>query len=108
MGKPWVPIEWLAEVIYARAYRLAGYAGVSALVTAALMALHAIVYFNAARWMPAVLVGFGLLIVDGRRLDPDAAGAAAPARLAAARVLDVADDASARDRTARRRCLPRC
>src|SRR5579872_58476 len=25
LGKPWVPIEWLAEVIYASAYRLAGY-----------------------------------------------------------------------------------
>src|SRR3954454_4808244 len=23
-GKPWVPIEWLAEVIYASAYRLCG------------------------------------------------------------------------------------
>src|SRR6185437_12289983 len=33
-GKPWVPIEWLSEVIYASAYRLAGYAGVAALVTA--------------------------------------------------------------------------
>src|SRR4051812_50131578 len=26
-GKPWVPIEWLAEVIYAGTYRLAGYGG---------------------------------------------------------------------------------
>src|SRR5918996_806145 len=33
-GKPWVPIEWLAEVIYASAYRAAGYSGVAALVTA--------------------------------------------------------------------------
>ena len=46
-GKPWVPIEWLAEVIYASAYRLARYSGVAALVTAALMALHAIVFLNA-------------------------------------------------------------
>src|SRR5438874_11229756 len=55
-GKPWVPIEWLAEVIYAGAYRLAGYAGVAALVTAALMALHAVVYLNASRWIRAALV----------------------------------------------------
>ena len=48
-GKPWVPIEWLAEVLYASAYRLAGYSGVAALVTAALIALHAIVYLNAQR-----------------------------------------------------------
>jgi hypothetical protein len=55
-GKPWVPIEWLAEVIYASAYRLAGYGGVSATVTAALMALHAAVYLNASRWVRAALV----------------------------------------------------
>lgn len=55
-GKPWVPIEWLAEVIYASAYRLAGYGGVAAVVTAALMALHAVVYFNASRWIRAALV----------------------------------------------------
>ena len=51
-----MPIEWLAEVIYARAYRLAGYGGVAALVTAALMALHAIVYLNASRWVRAALL----------------------------------------------------
>jgi len=55
-GKPWIPIEWLAEVIYASAYRLAGYAGVAALVTAALMALHATVYLNAGRWIRAALL----------------------------------------------------
>ncbi len=55
-GKPWVPIEWLSEVIYASAYRLAGYAGVAALVTAALMALHAVVYVNASRWVRAALL----------------------------------------------------
>jgi hypothetical protein len=48
-GKPWVPIEWLAEAIFGAAYRLAGYGGVAALVTAALMALHAIVYANGSR-----------------------------------------------------------
>jgi hypothetical protein len=50
-GKPWVPIEWLAEVIYAIAYRIAGYGGVSALVTAALIALNGIVFFNTSRWV---------------------------------------------------------
>ncbi|MEP6983164.1 MAG: hypothetical protein ABI853_05910 [Sphingomicrobium sp.] len=55
-GKPWVPIEWLAELLYASAYRLAGYAGIAALVTAALMALHAIVYMNASRWVRAALL----------------------------------------------------
>ncbi|WP_028970240.1 hypothetical protein [Sphingomonas sp. URHD0057] len=50
-GKPWVAIEWLAESLYASAYRLGGYSGVAALVTAALMALHAIVFLNAARFL---------------------------------------------------------
>ena len=54
-GKPWVPIEWLAETIYGAAYSLAGYGGVAALVTAALMALHALVFLNAARWIRAAL-----------------------------------------------------
>jgi hypothetical protein len=57
-GKPWVPIEWLAEVAMAAAYRIAGYSGIAALVTAALMALHALVFFNAARFVrPWVAVG---------------------------------------------------
>ncbi|HEX8839355.1 MAG TPA: hypothetical protein VF750_02665, partial [Sphingomicrobium sp.] len=55
-GKPWVPIEWLSEVVYASAYRLGGYSGVAAVVTAALMVLHAFVYFNASRWVSAALL----------------------------------------------------
>jgi hypothetical protein len=65
-GKPWVPIEWLAEVIYASAYRLGGYGGVGALVTAALMALNGIVFFNAVRWnrFPLfVLVAMDLVLI---------------------------------------------
>ena len=54
-GKPWVPIEWLAEAIFGAAYRLGSYAGVAALVTAALMALHFIVYANASRYGRALI-----------------------------------------------------
>jgi hypothetical protein len=66
LGKPWVPIEWFAEVIYAFAYRLAGYGGVAALVTAALIGLHAVVYFNASRsvrtaLLPIVAMDFALI-----------------------------------------------
>ena len=50
-GQPWVPIEWLAEVIMAGAYRVAGYSGIAALATAAVMILHALVFFNAARFV---------------------------------------------------------
>ncbi len=64
-GKPWVPIEWLAEVIYGAAYGLAGYGGVAALVTAALMALHALVYANGSRFLrpliPIVAMDFVLV-----------------------------------------------
>ena len=55
-GKPWVPIEWGSEVLYAGAYRLARYSGVAALVTAVLIALHAVVYLNAARWVRVALL----------------------------------------------------
>jgi hypothetical protein len=55
-GKPWVPIEWLSEVLYASAYRVAAYSGVAALVTAALMALHAVVFANASRWVRPLFV----------------------------------------------------
>ena len=48
-GKPWVPMEWLADLIHASAYLGAGYSGVAALVIAALVALNAIVFVNAAR-----------------------------------------------------------
>jgi hypothetical protein len=55
-GTPWVPIEWFAEVLFASVHRIAGYGGVAALVTAALMALHALVFLNASRWLRAALV----------------------------------------------------
>ncbi len=55
-GKPWVPIEWGSELLYASAYRLAHYSGVAALVTAALIALHTAVYLNAARWIRVALL----------------------------------------------------
>ena len=55
-GNPWVPIEWLAELLFGGAYRLAGHSGVAALVTAALIALHAIVFANASRSVRAALL----------------------------------------------------
>ncbi len=78
----------------AAAYRIAGYSGIAALVTAALMALHALVFFNAARFArPWVAVG---IVRDGCGADPDDAGAPASARLAADRVVDLADAAGTR------------
>lgn len=54
-GRPWVPFEWLADLVFAAAYKIAAYPGVAALVTAALMALHAIVFANANRFVRALI-----------------------------------------------------
>lgn len=43
-GKPWVAFEWGAEVIYWLAYRAAGFAGLAAVVAAALMALFGVLF----------------------------------------------------------------
>ena len=63
-GKPWVPIEWLAEVVYGFAFRSFGYAGIAALVTAALIALHAFVYFSATRFIRASAALGAVLLMD--------------------------------------------
>jgi hypothetical protein len=48
-GRSWVATEWLAEIIYALTFRLAGYAGIAALVATALITLNAIVFFHLQR-----------------------------------------------------------
>jgi hypothetical protein len=53
-GHPWVATEWLSEVIYATAFRLAGYAGMAATVAAAVITLNAIVFFHLERRAAAV------------------------------------------------------
>jgi len=63
-GKPWVPFEWFSEVLLAGSYRLAGYSGVAALVAAALMALHAIVYLNASRFVRPWVAVVALVAMD--------------------------------------------
>ncbi|HUP67114.1 MAG TPA: hypothetical protein VM145_02755 [Sphingomicrobium sp.] len=63
-GRPWVPIEWLAEVLMAGAFAIARYSGVAALVTAALMALHALVFFNAARFVRAWVAVGAVIAMD--------------------------------------------
>ena len=63
-GKPWVPIEWLAEVAYAAAYDLAAYAGVAAVVSLALVALHLAVVLNALRHVGPLAAGATLVAMD--------------------------------------------
>src|SRR5260221_7678761 len=50
LGKPWVPIEWLAEAIYASAYRLAGYGGGAAPGAPAPRAPGATLHFHTRPW----------------------------------------------------------
>ena len=59
-GHPWVAFEWLSQIIYASAFDAAGYAGVAAVVSLAIIALHLIVFlFLRARVGPvAMLVAF--------------------------------------------------
>ena len=44
-GKPWLAIEWGAEVIYAWIYGLAGHAGIAAVVALAVMAINATLFW---------------------------------------------------------------
>jgi hypothetical protein len=62
-GHPWVATEWLSEVIYAAAFRLAGYAGLATMVAAAMIALNAIVFFHLQR-RSAALPWAALLAMD--------------------------------------------
>jgi len=48
-GKPWVAMEWPADLLFASAYGAAGYAGLAAVFAAALMALHAVVFVHLQR-----------------------------------------------------------
>ena len=41
-GKPWVAMEWPADLLFAGAFNLFGYAGLAALTAGAIMALNAI------------------------------------------------------------------
>src|SRR5213082_1132809 len=63
-GKPWVAIEWLAETIMGAAYRLDGYGGIAALVTAALMALQAVVFLNASRFVRPLYAAGAVVAMD--------------------------------------------
>jgi hypothetical protein len=63
-GHPWVAMEWLAQVIYAGAFRLAGYAGLAAVVAAALIALHAIIFFYLERRVSTTVLASALIMMD--------------------------------------------
>ena len=63
-GKPWVAFEWLSDVLLAAAHRIGGYGGIAALVTGALMALHAVVCVNAARFVRPFAAAGAVIAMD--------------------------------------------
>src|SRR5262245_25680208 len=63
-GRPWVAMEWPADVLFALAWRAAGLAGLAALFAAALMALHAIVFAHLHKRASPLLIVAALLLMD--------------------------------------------
>jgi hypothetical protein len=63
-GHPWIAMEWLADVIYAAAYAVAGYAGLGIIVAVALVALHAIIFVHLRRDVGPLGIAAAIVSVD--------------------------------------------
>ena len=63
-GHPWVAMEWLAELIYAAAFRAAGFAGVATIVGAALIGTHATIFFYLERRVSKPVLAATLVMMD--------------------------------------------
>ena len=63
-GQPWVAHEWLAEIIYALAFNAWGYAGLAAVVTVALMALHLSVFLHLRSRIGPVAILLAFVAMD--------------------------------------------
>ena len=63
-GRPWVAMEWLSEIVYATAYRLAGWNGLAATVACATVALNALIFFYLQRRASIVVVAVSLFMLD--------------------------------------------
>jgi len=62
-GRPWVTMEWLAQIVYGGAFNLDGYAGLATVVAAAVIALFAIIYFHLERRASLFAVALTLLML---------------------------------------------
>ncbi len=73
-GEPFVPYEWLSEVIFAAAHGLAGLAGVALLSSALFTGAVVVVYATMTRWgVPtflAFMFGFGSFVLQSVHLLP--------------------------------------
>jgi hypothetical protein len=63
-GKPWVAMEWLADLVFAGAYNLAGYAGLAAVTAAGIMALNAIVLVHLRNRVGPIGLTLGIIGMD--------------------------------------------
>ena len=63
-GKPWVAMEWPADLIMDGAYQLAGYSGLAAIVAAAIMALNAIVLLYLRSRIGPIGLVITILVMD--------------------------------------------
>ena len=63
-GRPWMAFEWGSQLIYGAAYRLAGYAGVAAVVTGLLVGLHLIIVANARRWFGPLGIAITIILLN--------------------------------------------
>ncbi len=63
-GEKWVTFEWLSQLLYGSAHRLAGFAGVAALASLALVALHLIVAVEARRHVGPWGVAVAIVLMD--------------------------------------------
>ena len=63
-GRPWMAFEWGSQLAYGLAFRLAGYAGVAAVVTGLLVALHMIVVAEARRWVGPIGIAATVILLN--------------------------------------------
>lgn len=63
-GKPWVAMEWLADLLYAGSFAVAGYAGLAAVVAASLIALQMIVFAHVRRHLGPIGIAATLILMD--------------------------------------------
>jgi len=63
-GKPWIAMEWLADLLYSGAFSLAGHAGVAGIVAAALIGLQVIVFSHVRRSVGPIGIALTIAAMD--------------------------------------------
>ena len=63
-GAKWVTFEWLSQLLYGSAHQLAGFGGVAALASLALVALHLVVVSQARRHVGPLGIGATIVLMD--------------------------------------------